>query len=161
KRLGAATSITFGKCARDYIAEHEPSWKNDKHAAQWDATFNGSTRKPAATAAINDLPVSRIDTALAKEVLAPIWHKTPETANRVRLRCEQVIDFAKAHGYRADPDNLDNPFRWKGHPQTSARRPVRLEEAKGSAPSPSVTLQGRGCVHDRVARQQFRQRPRP
>ena len=41
---------------------------------------------------------SQIAPELAKEVLAPIWHKTPETANRLRLRCEAVIDFAKAHG---------------------------------------------------------------
>jgi integrase len=138
KRLGAATTVTFGKCANDYIAEHAPSWKNDRHAAQWDATFNGSTRKPAATAAINDLPVSRIDTALAKEVLAPIWHKTPETANRVRLRCEQVIDFAKAHGYRADPDNLDNPFRWKGHLKHLLADPSDLKKRKGQRHHPAL-----------------------
>jgi Arm DNA-binding domain len=60
KNLATASTITFGKCAHDYIAEHEPSWKSDKHAAQWHATFEGSSRRPAATAAINDLPVSRI-----------------------------------------------------------------------------------------------------
>jgi integrase len=138
KKLGAPNSITFGKCARDYIAEHEPSWKNDKHAAQWHATFNGSNRKPAATAVINDLPVSQINTALAKEVLAPIWHKTPETANRVRLRCEAVIDFAKAHGYRTDPDNLDNPFKWKGHLKHLLADPSDLKNRKGQRHHPAL-----------------------
>jgi integrase len=75
--------------------------------------------------------VSRIDTALAKEVLAPLWHKTPETANRVRLRCEAVIDFAKAHGYRTNPDNLDNPFKWKGHLKHLLADPAQLKERKG------------------------------
>ena len=138
KRLGAASTVTFGKCANDYIAEHAPSWKNDKHAAQWYATFNGSNRKPAATAVINDLPVSQINTALAKEVLAPIWHQTPETANRVRLRCEGVIDFAKAHGYRADPDNLDNPFKWKGHLKHLLADPSDLKKRKGQRHHPAL-----------------------
>jgi len=138
KRFGAASTMTFGKCARDYIAEHEPSWKNDKHAAQWHATFEGSNRKDAATAAINDLPVSKINTALAKEVLAPIWHKTPETANRVRLRCEAVIDFAKAHGYRNDPDNLDNPFKWKGHLKHLLADPTDLKKRKGQRHHPAL-----------------------
>ena len=44
---------------------------------------------------MNDLPVSEIDTALAIKVLEPIWKKTPETASRVRQRCEQVIDWAQ------------------------------------------------------------------
>ena len=118
--------------------QHEPSWKNDKHAAQWHATFNGSNRKPAATAVINDLPVSQINTALAKEVLAPIWHKTPETANRVRLRCEAVIDFAKAHGYRTDPDNLDNPFKWKGHLKHLLADPSDLKKRKGQRHHPAL-----------------------
>jgi integrase len=138
KRFGAANTITFGKCANDYITEHSRSWGNHRHAAQWDATFNGSTRKDAATAAINDLPVSKIDTALAKEVLAPIWHNTPETANRVRLRCEAVIDFAKAHGYRADPDNLDNPFRWKGHLKHLLADPADLKKRKGQRHHPAL-----------------------
>ena len=55
-------------------------------------------------------------------VLEPIWHKTPETANRVRLRCEAVIDFAKASGYRTDPNNLDNPTRCRRCRRSSERR---------------------------------------
>ena len=46
KRLGTANTITFGKCAQDYIAEHEPSWKSDKHAPQWHATFEGGIAIP-------------------------------------------------------------------------------------------------------------------
>ena len=148
KNLATANTISFGKCAKDYIVEHAPSWKSDKHAAQWHATFEGSNRKPAHTAAINHLPVSQINTALAKEVLAPIWHKTPETANRVRQRCEAVIDFAKAHGYRTEPDNLDNPFKWRGHLKLLLADPAKLKTSERATPPPGAALRGHCRVHD-------------
>ena len=65
---------------------------------------------PAATKAINDLPVAAIDTPLVLGVIKPIWTKTPETANRVRNRIETVLDFAKAQDLRGG----ENPARWKG-----------------------------------------------
>src|SRR5262249_39689982 len=36
----ALRTITFKQCAERYIADHEPSWKNDKHAAQWQSTID-------------------------------------------------------------------------------------------------------------------------
>ena len=44
-------------------------------------------------------------------MLKPLWQTRPETANRLRGRCEQVWDFAKAHGHCSG----ENPFRWRGH----------------------------------------------
>ena len=71
-----------------------------------------STRPSAASGssrprrqAINDLPVSAIDTGLVLKVLEPIWKMTPETASRVRGRIELVLDWAKVRGYR-DGENL-------------------------------------------------------
>ena len=88
RRLEAARAMTFKDCADAYIKRNRSGWKNDKHAAQWDSTFNetkrGSLVFPAATAIINDLPVSAIDTGLVRKVLEPIWYTTPETASRVR-----------------------------------------------------------------------------
>ena len=40
----------------------------------------GSSRAEAATAAINDIPIASVDTALALRVLEPLWKKTPVTA---------------------------------------------------------------------------------
>lgn len=82
-KIKAAKKITFGECAKAYIAAHEPTWKNDKHTTQWHTVFKGSKRAPAVTAAINDLPVGEIDTKLALKVLEPIWTRTPGTANRL------------------------------------------------------------------------------
>jgi integrase len=131
QRIEAAKTITFAECARQYLHAQENGWKSSKHAAQWRTTFAGSTRAPAATAAINDLPVGEIDIRLALRVLQPIWNKIPETANRVRGRCEMVLDWASAHSYRDDGKN-PNPFRWRGHLKNLLPPPRKLKALKGS-----------------------------
>jgi hypothetical protein len=35
----AKTVPTFRRCAERYIASHEASWRNPKHAAQWPASL--------------------------------------------------------------------------------------------------------------------------
>ena len=115
KKVEAAKAMTFKDCADTYVAANRGGWKNDKHAAQWAATFNETKRGkhvfPAATAVINDLPVSAIDTGLVRKVLEPIWYETPETASRVRGRIERVLAWATVAEYRKG----DNPARWTGH----------------------------------------------
>ena len=107
--------MTFKQCADAYIAANRASWKNAKHADQWHATFNETRRGarvyPAATEAINDLPVSAIDTGLVLKVLEPIWTKTPEFASRIRGRIERVLGWAAVREYRQG----ENPARWEGH----------------------------------------------
>src|SRR5215471_13014044 len=107
-KIEAAKLVTFGQCARDYIAAHRAGWKNEKHIAQWETTFLG---KDAATKLINDLPVGAIDTALVLKVLRPIWKTTPETASRIRGRIERVLAWATVSEFRRG----ENPARWRGH----------------------------------------------
>jgi len=82
-------------------------------AAQWAATFNETKRGkhvfPAATAVINDLPVSAIDTGLVRKVLEPIWYETPETASRVRGRIERVLAWATVAEYGRETIPLAGP----------------------------------------------------
>jgi integrase len=115
RKIEAAKAMTFKQCADAYVKANEATWKNDKHVAQWYSTFNETSRGkrayPAATAVINDLPVSAIDTGLVRKVLEPIWYSTPETASRVRGRIERVLAWATVAGYRSG----DNPARWTGH----------------------------------------------
>ena len=74
---------------------------------------DGSTKKTRYDycAAIRNKPVSKLTTEDALRVLKPLWQTRPETANRVRGRCERVWDLAKARGHGAG----ENPFRWRGH----------------------------------------------
>ena len=44
-------------------------------------------------------------------VIGPIWETKNETAARLRGRVEQILDWARVHGYRVG----DNPARWRGH----------------------------------------------
>jgi len=115
RKAEAARRMTFKECADAYVAAHRGSWKNEKHIAQWEATFaetkRGSRVYPAATAILNDLPVQDIDVALVRKALEKIWYSTPETASRVRGRIERVLAWATVAGYRTG----DNPARWTGH----------------------------------------------
>ena len=102
-----STKPNFGRMADEFIAAHEPSWRNAKHVWQWRQTL-GQYAGP-----IRDIPVDEIKTADVLAVLQPLWTRTPETGSRLRGRIEAVIDMARALGH-IDSDKA-NPARWKGH----------------------------------------------
>jgi integrase len=110
KRASSATaesaSITFGKFADDYVKSHRAGWSNAKHAAQWSMTLGPAYCKP-----LRQKPIAEIGIDDVLAVLTPVWQVKPETARRVRMRLEKVLDAAKVKGLRTG----DNPARWKGH----------------------------------------------
>jgi integrase len=105
-RLEEAKAITFKQCAEAYINSHRAGWRNGKHAGQWSATL-----ATYAFPLIGGLPVQSVDTGLVLKVLEPIWTAKPETAGRLRGRIENILDWAKARGYREG----ENPARLRGH----------------------------------------------
>ncbi|MEG2312372.1 integrase arm-type DNA-binding domain-containing protein [Brevundimonas sp.] len=96
---------SFGEMADRVVADMAPQWRNEKHAAQWQATLERDAAK------LRPVLVSEVQTADVLRVLKPIWLEKPETASRVRGRIERVLDAAKAKGYRTG----ENPARWRGH----------------------------------------------
>ena len=96
---------TFGECADRLVEAMRPSWRNGKHAAQWEMTLRDYA------APIRRLPVDKITTDDVLSVLKPLWSDKPETASRFRGRIERVLDAAKAQGLRSG----ENPARWRGH----------------------------------------------
>ncbi len=125
KALQAARCLTFSECASGYIASHAPGWKNAKHGQQW-----VNTLETYCDPVLGAVPVAEVDTGLVLRVLEPIWHTKPETASRVRNRIENILDWARARGYRAG----ENPGRWKGHlnqllPPNPARQRVKHHKA--------------------------------
>lgn len=96
---------SFGEFADAYIETMRPSWRNAKHAAQWTMTL----REYAAP--IRGKAIDRIDTDDVLVVLKPIWLSRHETARRFRGRIENILDAAKAKGFRT----IENPARWRGH----------------------------------------------
>src|SRR5262249_22199459 len=81
---------TFGECADRLIAAMRPSWRNDRHVAQWETTL----REYAAP--LRRLPAHVITTDDVLSVLKTLWNEKPETASRLRGRIERVLDAAKA-----------------------------------------------------------------
>ena len=96
---------TFGECADRVIEAMRPSWRNSKHAGQWEMTLKEYA------APLRRLPVNAITTQDVLSVLKPLWNEKPETASRLRGRIERVLDAAKAQGLRTG----ENPARWRGH----------------------------------------------
>jgi integrase len=148
--MEAARSITFKACAEAYMEAHRPSWRNDKHAAQW-----ASTLATYAYPVFGNLPVQDVDTSLVFKALKPIWVTKHPTATRLRGRIECVLDWAKAKGNRTG----ENPARWRGHldnmlPRFSKARTVQhykalpygeigsfMEQLRGQDGSPAHALE--------------------
>jgi len=88
---------TFSEAAACVIALYRPTWRNTKHAAQWESTLATYVHPVMGRKGVDD--ISRAD---VMEVLTPIWTSKAETASRVRQRIETVMDWAIAQGYRQD-----------------------------------------------------------
>jgi integrase len=152
--IEAAKTVTFEEIAKQYIAAHEAGWKNRKHRRDWPNSL-ASYAYPI----VGQLAVQSIDTTAAMRVLQQLvdgttfWLARPETASRVRSRCELIWDAAKVQGYC----HGENPFRWRGHlksllPRTSRVRRVRHHPAVPYRELPAVieALRARISVSARV-----------
>jgi integrase len=89
-KADALRSCTFKDATEQYLAVHNPTWKNSKHRQQW-----ANTLRDHAYPKLGSLPVGEIETAAINDAIAPIWNETPETARRVRQRVNLVIQWIK------------------------------------------------------------------
>ncbi len=105
-KAAAKPVITFGQVADLYFEAHAPAWKSAVHRQQWQQTLDQYVRPR-----IGDKAVAEIETGDVMGALEPIWQKMPETASRVRGRVENILDYAKARGWRQG----ENVARWRGH----------------------------------------------
>jgi integrase len=125
--LEAASAVTFETCAANLIEAKRPSWRNQKHAAQWERSL-----RTYAFPSIGRLPVGSVDTAMVLNVLQPIWQTKHKTANRLRERLEAILDAAKARGFRQG----ENPARWRGHLENLLAKPTTARLVKHHAALP-------------------------
>jgi integrase len=115
RALDAAKAISFNEATRGYLDQHSAKWRNARHARQWVVSL-----REFAEPIIGTLPVGEIDTTLVLKVLeqkvparrgypaGSLWMTRPETAARLRGRIENILDWAKARGYRSG----ENPAGW-------------------------------------------------
>ena len=106
QRLLEARGVTFDAATKQFLGDHETTWKNEKHRQQWRNTLTAY-----ASPTLGSLSVASIGTPEITKLLDPIWKKKPETASRVRGRIERILDWSKVRGYR----DGENPARWRGH----------------------------------------------
>lgn len=88
---------TFEEVARTVHEIHLPSWRNEKHAAQFISTLETYAFPHMGRVSVADIGSVHIMAALL-----PIWLAKPETARRVRQRIGMVMKWAMAQGWRAD-----------------------------------------------------------
>jgi integrase len=105
-RLERAKAMSFDECRDRYIAAHQSGWRSVKHASEWRTTLSAYV-----SPVFGKLPVQSIDVALVMTALEPTWTKIPDTANRIRVRIERILNWATVRGYRQG----ENPARWRGH----------------------------------------------
>lgn len=88
---------TFEEAARSIYDMLRPTWKNEKHAAQFISTL-----ETYVFPTLGRTKVSDVTSADVLDVLRPIWTEKPETASRVRQRISKVMKWGMAQGWRKD-----------------------------------------------------------
>ena len=105
KEQVARDAMTFEKCTAGFLASKP--WTASR-AAKWEQPL-----RMYAYPEIGKKPVGVIDKIMVHRILTPVWQRLPDTADRVRLRIESVLNYAKSLGFR----DGDNPATWKGNLQ--------------------------------------------
>jgi integrase len=113
---------TFKACAQAYIETFKPSWKNAKHAQQWERTLDQYVYPH-----FGDKPVKDVDTPDITKAITPLWSIKNETMVRVRNRIELVLSWASAQGHR--PKGF-NPATWRGHLDQVLPKPSKVNDRK-------------------------------
>lgn len=126
-RAEQAQALTFDQAAQQLIDSKSDEWRNPKHRAQWIATL-----ETYASPVVGRLLVGDVTQAHVLAILQPIWKGKTETATRVRGRVEQVLDWARARGFREG----ENPARWRGHLDKLLPAPTKLARVTHHAALP-------------------------
>jgi len=119
---------TFQVLARRFHKSHSPTW-SERYASQWIRGLEIHIFPR-----LGSMPVRDIATQDVLDVLMPIWHKHPVTAERIRNRIELVLDSAKALGLREG----ENPARWRGHMNKLLPVTKKVADAMASMPYTQV-----------------------
>lgn len=101
-----AKAVTFAEVAREFIGKKAAEFKTSKQVQRLTGQLESY-----AYPLIGELVISDIGRAHIVKMLEPIWTSKHETAQRVRLSVERVLDLAGVKGLRSG----DNPARWAGN----------------------------------------------
>jgi integrase len=90
-RQADVDALNFEQAARKVHEDLKDGWKNPKHAAQWLTTLETYVFPRLGNFKIKDLKAQDFS-----ETLRGIWLSKPETATRVKQRCNSVMDWCVA-----------------------------------------------------------------
>ena len=93
-RDNARAIPTFEQAARKQWAVVSPSFRNDKHRAQWISSL-----EQHAFPAIGNVRVDKLTAAHFAGFLNDLTQKVPETAKRVKMRCSVIMAACRANGF--------------------------------------------------------------
>ncbi|MBF9051752.1 tyrosine-type recombinase/integrase [Roseobacter sp. HKCCD9010] len=137
---------TFTEAAETVHASLAPGFRNKKHRDQWINTL-----RTYAYPLIGQVTVDHLHTMEFANVLRPIWLTKPETATRVRQRCERVMTWCLAQGLVASnpvaavdallPRQTRKRDRVQHFPAVPWRALPTVWQALFRRPNPSVGLQ--------------------
>ena len=120
-KAAQTSAITFDEAGRRFLDARSDEWKSAKHRQQW-----VNTLATYVSPVMGHLLVADVKQAHVLSVLEPIWKNKTETATRIRSRIEQVLDWARARGYR----DGDNPATWRGHLDKLLPKPSKVSKVE-------------------------------
>ncbi|WP_312735427.1 phage integrase central domain-containing protein [Brevundimonas sp.] len=114
---------TFGEAADSWMADKAGELRSPKSLERWKRALT------VHAAALRDIRVDGVTTEDVLAVLKPIWSVKAETAKMARGYIEQVLNAAKAQGWRTG----ENPARWAGHMDQLLPKVSRLQRGHHKA----------------------------
>lgn len=114
---------TFGEAADRWMVDKAGELRSPKSLERWKRALT------VHAAALQDIRVDSVTTEDVLSVLRPIWSVKAETAKMARGYIEQVLNAAKAQGWRTG----ENPARWGGHLDQLLPKVSRLQRGHHKA----------------------------
>ena len=122
-------AITFEILAKEYIEKKSKTAKQTQKLTNQLANY--------AYPYIGRMIVADIERAHILKMLEAIWETKTETASRVRLNVERIIDLSMVKGLRSG----SNPARWKGNLDMSLPAPSKIAKPVHYAALPVAQIQ--------------------
>jgi len=128
-----ASGMTFKEAAQACYEKKRPEFRNEKHAGDW-----LSSVARFAYPVIGDMPVDAVTLEHVLSILRPIWEEKTETAQRLRGRIENILDWAIISGHRP----TDNCARWKGYLEALLPKPTKIKQVRHMPALPYAEING-------------------
>lgn len=123
-----AKAVTFKDLSKEYITKKSKELKNARGVQKLTSHLTTYVYP-----ALGNMIVADIERAHVMKVLEPIWEDKTETASRIRMTLERILDLGGVKGLRTG----DNPARWKGNLEMSLVAPNKLKKVKHYAALPT------------------------